>query len=112
MKRILFLLPILELSINAYATSQYGVEIVNLNINRAISQVFVRTSTAPVSSGCHIDTNWNYTFKISTEADKAAYSTMLAAKIAGKIVNVVGYGDCFAESGGTIEELKWITLPN
>ncbi len=112
MKKVLLLAIILILPTSVYATSQSGVEIVYLNVNRPANQVFIRTSTPPVSNGCHTDTNWSYTFRLSSEADQAVYSMLLAAKLAGKTVDMVGYGDCFADGGGTIEELQWVTLSN
>ena len=95
-------------SATTFATSQYGVTIENLNINRDVQEVFLRTSVTPTTHGCHTDTSWSFTFKLSTEADKATYSTLLAAQMAGKSINIIGFDLC----PSNIEELRWVTSIN
>lgn len=100
------------LPVSTMASSLDNVQIVNLNVNRDMGQVYIRTSTAPVLNGCHIDLNWNYTFLISSEADKAVYSTLLAAKMGGESVDLVGYGNCPSTGYQNVEELHNVTISN
>lgn len=92
------------------ATSQNDVTVVNLNVNRDLGQVYIRTSSAPVANGCHTDLNWNYTFIITSEADKAVYSTLLSAKMSGKSVSLTGYGACPSTGYQLVEELHWVSI--
>ena len=109
-KRFTFAISVLYSAV-CCATEQYGVTIEKLNVNREAQMVFVRTSQTPLANGCHTDTNWSFTFLLSSDADKATYSTLLAAKLAEKNVDIVGYGTC-PSGGGTIEELRWLTIPS
>ena len=112
MKRYIFLVALILLSDAALATTENNVTIVYLNINRDAGQVYIRTSEAPVASGCHTDTNWNYTFLFDHEYDKAVYATLLAAKMAGKSVLITGYDACPSHGYQQVEEVRWVTILN
>lgn len=115
MKKLILVSTLTLVSFSSHGGSLYSVTVKDLNVNRNTSQVFVRTSVSPSEQtrvSCHEDNNWNFTFIMSTEVDKATFSTLLTAFSANKIVNIVGTNDCTATGYTKVEEVKWVTIRN
>ncbi len=115
MKKLILVSTLTLVSFSTHGGSLNSVTVKDLNVNRNTSQVFVRTSIAPSEQArvsCHEDNDWNFTFIMSAEVDKAIFSTLLAALTANKIVNIVGTNDCTDTGYTKVEEVKWVTIRN
>ncbi|WP_416396169.1 hypothetical protein [Allohahella sp. A8] len=115
MNRFKSLIALVMPLITAYAaaTEVGDVSIVSLDVNRSLQQVFVLTSsTHKPQMDCHKDIWWHFTFSIKTEADKAVFSTLLAAQSAGKKVFISGKSDCQPDGYNRVEELLHVTIKN
>lgn len=113
MKRLICLLVGLFLPVLSFGGSLNSVYVEDLNINRQLSQVFIRTSIPPSNQtliACHEDSNWNFTFVIANEADKAVYSSLLSALVGKKLIDIVGTGTCPSSGYTKVEEVQWVTL--
>ncbi len=113
MRRLICLLAGLFLPVLGFGGSLNSVYVEDLNINRQLSQVFIRTSIPPSNQAriaCHEDSNWNFTFVITDEADKAVYSTLLSALVGKKLVDIVGTDTCPSAGYTEVEEVQWVTL--
>lgn len=87
--------------------------LVSVNVNRVQNQVFIRATIAPADQDripCHTDVNWNYSFPLETEADKAMLSLLLTAYSINRPVNLMGTDDCPVSGYTRVEQLKWVTL--
>lgn len=60
------------------------------------AKVFLKTTVnkAAGSPTCHTNASWSFVLPLTTDTDKAIYSALLAAKSAGRKVNLVGAGEC------------------
>ncbi len=105
----------MQFSIPVYGGSLNNVTVIDLNVNRTNGQVFIRTSTNPadqIKVSCHEDPNWNFTFIMSSDIDKAVYSTLLTAFSTAKLVNIVGMDGCTSSGYTKVEEVRWVTIRN
>jgi hypothetical protein len=100
------------ISASALALNINNANIEKISINRGLEQVFVLTSNGTsngIKPGCKTDGNWDYTFSLTTEIDKALYSSILAALATKSLVSFVGYADCL-EAYSKVESLNYITV--
>lgn len=100
------------ISTNALASS-LETTLVSVNVNRVQKQVFIRAKIPPANQDkipCHTDNNWNYSFLIETEADKAMLSLLMTAYSINRPISLVGTNDCPLSGYTHVEQLKWATL--
>lgn len=98
------------------AEASFGVTVNNTDINVIMidrtngAKIYLKTSvTRQVNNpACHTNTGWAFVLPLATETEKAIYSALLAAKNAGRKVNLVGSAECSTHSG--IETLNRVEV--
>lgn len=86
LKNTLILFGISCFSFAAFGSSTGFSKVTQLHMNRDTGQlVFIATDSATQEMiSCHTRTTWSYVLPLENELDKAMYSAILAAYVAGK----------------------------
>ncbi len=94
----------------AFGANVSNTKIVRVAINAEYGDyAFIKLANAPERIQCSTNGTWDYTLPLTTETNRAMYSTILAAFMSGKTVNVYGLSspDCnefpHVESMNTID---------
>jgi hypothetical protein len=95
--RVSVLLASIMAAPTGFAATVSNTEIKMVMIERQHgAKVFLTTMVAKTANSptCHTNASWAFVLPLTTDTDKAIYSALLAAKSAGRKVNLVGAGEC------------------
>ncbi|ROQ23373.1 hypothetical protein [Gallaecimonas pentaromativorans] len=109
--RNLLIIFLAVFSVVSYASEINGVKVKQLSINENYGDfIFIKLSQSPERIACSKNGYWDYTLKLSTDADKALYSMLLMAASSGKSINVSGLDQPACNEFNTIESASRIDL--
>lgn len=105
MKYLIVLLAVVLVS-TVHASEVLDTKIVQMSINKQYgSYVFIKLENSAARISCSTNGHWDYTLSIQTEADKAMYSTLLSAYMAGKKVNIYGFSTPVCNEFPSVESM-------
>ncbi len=111
-KKILFLFLFLFVNSTVFgATVADNVTITEMSISKSYGDyVFIKVSAEPSRIACATNGYWHFTLPLSTETDKAIYSTLLSAYMSKSKIRIDGYSNAGCNEFGTIESMSGFTL--